>query len=407
MKVIASILGVSVLGLVLLSACGSDEGADAAGTGGAFGVGGFVNTGGFANGGVTTGNGGVTPGNGGVTTGNGGMTLGTGGVGTGGLGAGGGPGTGGLGAGGASTGGTGGDGGASTGGAVGTGGAGTGGSVGGGSGTCCPDGNCICRPPDQITDQTAGARGPYQTQSYTSGFPTGTRFRAATVYYPTGNAAPPFGGVVICPGWTATQGSIAAWGPFLASHGIITMTIDTTATGDSVMQRSEALMQALDSLKKENARAGSPLNGKLDPNRWGLMGWSMGGGGTWIDAAKNPNLKVAISLAGHNATAGGATIARGTTVPSFMFAGATDTAILGGGGQSQAIYDTIPATTPKILYEMAAEGHFSWGTPTTNGNNLGRYALAWIKYWLEGDQRYKPILLKEGPGASDWRSTFK
>jgi dienelactone hydrolase len=336
--------------------------------------------------------------------------VGVGGYATGGMVAGGGPGSGGgfptggigsggvlPGSGGVTTGGNGGDGGVATG--------GTAGAGGGGPGTCCPDGQCICRGPDP-TEASAGTKGPYTTAQYTSGFPTGTRFRAATIYHPTGDAAPPFGGVVICPGFTAVQSSIAGWGPFLASHGIIVMTIDTTTTNDSVVQRSEGLLQALDSLKKENERSGSPLSGKLDPARWGLMGWSMGGGGTWIDAAKHPELKVAISLAGHNATAGGASVATGTTVPSMQFCGATDTAILGGGGQSQGVYDIIPASTPKILYEMAGEGHFSWGTPTTNGNNLGRYGLAWLKYWLEGDQRYKPILLKEGPNASMWKSNF-
>jgi dienelactone hydrolase len=296
-----------------------------------------------------------------------------------------------------------------TGGAPSTGGiSGTGGTAGtGGSSTsCCPNGDCLCHGPVP-TEQSASVNGSYNVQSYTDGFSDKPGYLAATIYYPT-DAEPPLAGVVICPGWTATQSSVAGWGPFLASHGIVLMTIDTNATNDSVVQRSVALRDALESLKEENTRAGSPLQGKLS-DRFGFMGWSMGGGATWINGADHPHLiRTGIALAGHSNTAGGASIAEGTIVPSMMLAGATDPAWLGGGGQSQAVYEVIPATTPKILYEMASEGHFSWGTPlTTNSGALGRYALSFQKVFLEGDERYRPLLLVEGPGASDWRSTVQ
>jgi hypothetical protein len=211
---------------------------------------------------------------------------------------------------------------------------------------------------------------------------------AGTIYYPT-NGEPPLAGVVICPGYTAVQSSIAQWGPFLASHGIVLMTIDTNNTSVPVTSRDDALLDALQSLREENNRPGSPLIGKLSADRYGLMGWSMGGGGTWLATKARPDLRTGISLAGHNATAGGGAIAAG------------------GGNQSQNAYQAIPATTPKVLYEMASEGHFSWGTPTlTNGGALGLYALAFQKVFLEGDQRYWFILQQQGPGASDWRSTL-
>jgi hypothetical protein len=90
-----------------------------------------------------------------------------------------------------------------------------------------------------------------------------------------------------------------------------------------------------------------------------------------------------------------------------LFAGALDTPILGGGGQSQAAYDVIPASTPKILYEIAAADHNAFGTPlTTGGGGLGRYGLAFQKVFLEGDERHRQFLMVEGPGASDWRSTL-
>jgi predicted dienelactone hydrolase len=209
--------------------------------------------------------------------------------------------------------------------------------------------------------------------------------------------------VVLCPGFTALQDSVAPWGPFLASNGIVVMTIDTNTTLDSVAIRQGALMDALASLKGEQTRAGSPLEGKLHMSRFGLGGWSMGGGGTWLNVNEHPELKTAMTLAGHNATAGGALGLGNITVPTLMLAGDADTAIL-GLGMSQPVYDVIPEATPKILYECAGASHFDIA-PQTCGGLFGLYGLSWQKVFLEGDTRYRQFLTGAQPtNASDFRS---
>lgn len=273
------------------------------------------------------------------------------------------------------------------------------------SNDCCDDGDCVCRGPAP-TSSTPNRNGPYRTASYSRGFRVTLAFGGATVYYPT-DAEPPFSAVVMCPGYTALQDSIADWGPFFASHGIVLVTIDTRTTLDVVQQRADALLAALASLKAENSRAASPLYGKLSEDRYGLAGWSMGGGGTWIASADHPELKSAVTLAGHNATSGGALPSLGSRVPTLMLNGATDVSILGGLGQSESAYNALPATTPKLLYVMALEGHFSWGTPRTNNNASGRYVLAWEKLFLEGDERYKQFLLERGPLATTFETNLR
>ena len=256
------------------------------------------------------------------------------------------------------------------------------------------------------TVASASSKGPYTVKTTTSGYKDEPNFSAATIYYPT-DADPPFAAVAICPGFTATQSSVSAWGPFLASHGIVVMTIDTNSTGDSVVQRSSALMDALDSLKAENSRADSPLMGKLDTARMGLMGWSMGGGGTWIDANAHPELKTAITLAGHISSApGGSGAITSIAVPTLMFAGQTDSPVL-GGGMSQPIYSQIPENVPKMLYEIAGLGHDAGNNPANNSKNVGLYGLSWQKVFLEGDRRYRDFLLTKGPNASDFRTNLK
>jgi dienelactone hydrolase len=241
--------------------------------------------------------------------------------------------------------------------------------------------------------------------SYALPYSLGRIYGGGTVYYPT-NAEPPLSAVVMCPGYSATQSSIADWGPFFASHGIVLVTIDTYTTLDQVTQRADQLLDALDDLKAENTRLGSPLRGDLSAERYGLAGWSMGGGATWIVTADHPELKSAVTLAGHNLTAGGSVGSLGSRVPTLIMNGATDVSILGGLGQSESAYEAIPNSTPKLLYVMALEGHFSWGTPATNNNASGRYVLAWEKVFLEGDQRYQRFLLERGPLASDFRSNL-
>jgi dienelactone hydrolase len=271
-------------------------------------------------------------------------------------------------------------------------------------GSCCSGGDCVCRG-GAPTSNTPNGKGPYSTSAYAWNYSLGRAFGGATVYYPT-NAAPPLSGVVMCPGYTALQSSIADWGPFFASHGIVLVTIDTITILDDVNDRANALWDALNVLKAENTRAGSPLRGKLSRERYGLAGWSMGGGGTWIVTRDHPELKSAVTLAGHNLTAGGGLVSLGSTVPTLMLNGALDTSILGGLGQSEASYAAIDDSTPKLLYSMALDDHFSWGTPTTNGNAAGRYVLAWEKVFLEGDTRYRSFLLERGPLAAEWESNL-
>lgn len=274
-----------------------------------------------------------------------------------------------------------------------------------GAGTSSADIDAIIRG-DAPTDTTGTTAGPFHVEQYTSGFADKPGFLAATVYYPN-DADPPFAYVVFCPGFVSYQTSIQDWGPFLASHGIVTMTIDTNSSSDSVVTRQTALTDALQSLQEENERSESPLQGKLMMSRYGLMGWSMGGGASLLNATKDASYKSVITVAEHLATAPGThQPLEALTVPALMFAGTADTSIL-GLNMSQPAYERIPETTPKLLYEVQSADHFFFNTPSALDGVVGRYALAWQKVFLEGDQRYEPILLQQGPRASDFRSNLQ
>ena len=241
------------------------------------------------------------------------------------------------------------------------------------------------------TMMTAMNKGEYMVKSYTDGMRDGDAYAGATIYYPT-DAEPPFGAITIVPGFTAYQNSIADWGPFLASHGIIAMTIDTNTTGDLPDLRAAGLMDALETVKAENTRSGSPLEGKVDMNRLGVAGWSMGGGGTLIAAAGNPTLKAAVSFAAWGPTGGAM-----NKVPVLMFEATADPL---AAGMSDGYYADTPDSTPKMLFEVAGAGHDVANSPANSGKIIGLYGLSWFKVYLEGDERYRQFLTAAAPSIT-------
>lgn len=246
----------------------------------------------------------------------------------------------------------------------------------------CPTG-AICRAEEAPGNYSGD--GPYRTDSYR--LPLFSGPAAATVYYPT-NAAPPYSVLVFTPPYLTTQIGFAAWGPWFASHGFVIAITDTTTIFDYPDARANQQQEFLDVMVGENRRSGSPLAGKLDTNRLGAVGWSMGGGATWITSGEYP-VKTAMSFAGHNLTAINPSARGGNTrMPIALFNGATDLTYLGGLGQSEGVYARIPNGVPKFYYNVSTAGHFSWGYPTQANRYVAELALAFEKAYLDGDTRW-------------------
>lgn len=270
----------------------------------------------------------------------------------------------------------------------------------GGSAKPMGDGDTFIRGEDPPDSLSGAEPGPYKTERYSDGYRNGPAYADSTINYPT-DAEPPFALVVVVPGFVSPQSSIASWGPFLASYGIVTMTIGTNLPTDLPETRKDALLDALQSLKEENSRSGSPLEGKLATDVTATMGWSMGGGGTLLVANETPELKATISLCGWNPGYPYSKI----KAPALMFASLGDPL---AGGQSQGFYRSIPDETPKMLIEIGAGDHFVANNPASTSGVVGRYGLAWLKVFLEGDERYRKFL-KEMPKVptTDFESNVK
>lgn len=258
------------------------------------------------------------------------------------------------------------------------GGAGTGATAGTGGvslgGTCCASGDCLCHGPDPT--ELTSANGPFHTTTFT--------ISTGTVHYPT-DAEPPFAAVALCGGFLNTGPEMAPWGPFYASHGIVTI-ITTTTGADLPDLRATKLLASIAAIEAENRRSGSPLNGKL-AGRYGTSGYSMGGGGTTIASVSDPTLRSSVGLAPWAPTG------TNVTVPTLLLCGAIDATA--PCTMAEGAYTGIADSTPKMMVTVPATDHFGWFGPTDAGGGIsGETALAFQKVFLEGDERWLPLLLQ-------------
>ena len=148
--------------------------------------------------------------------------------------------------------------------------------------------NLLLAQCESVSNNSASETGPYNVESISEedGMRNGPDYSGATLFYPE-NAEPPFASIIIVPGYATLESTIHNWGPFLASHGIVTMTIGTNSIFDQPEDRKDALLDALVTIKNENTRVNSPIYNSIDTNRFALGGWSMGGGGAQLAAVED------------------------------------------------------------------------------------------------------------------------
>ena len=239
------------------------------------------------------------------------------------------------------------------------------------------------------------------------GLRDGPLYRGATIFYPI-ELSHPLASVVIVPGWSSSERSIRRWGPFYASHGIVTMTIGTNnPPRDFPQERADALIDAMATLRAENTRDGSPIFKRLDLSRIAVSGWSMGGGGAQLAAMQHPSLKAVIGLCPWHE-------------PPVVFDHPVPLLIIGGekdrrapfNEHALAHYCSTRSVTPKLLFEVRDAGHWIANGPKgvyrdTGNGDVGRIALAWLKVFLEGAERYRKFLLAEPQSASRFESNIR
>jgi dienelactone hydrolase len=231
------------------------------------------------------------------------------------------------------------------------------------------------------------ADGAFAVLAYTD-FPDVPEFGEATIYYPVGTPGP-IGGVAIAPGFTERQSHIEWWGPRLASHGYAVLVLDTNEPRERPDARAAALLAAVDVLRRENTRVESRLFGRIAVERMAVMGHSMGGGGALLAANQGRgDIRAAIPFTSWEPDAD----LSGVVAPTLVIAGEADD-IAEVGEHAWRHFQSIPTATPKVYMEVESGDHFI--ADTNRGEDLatiGRYALAWLKLHLDGEEQYRSFL---------------
>ena len=167
-------------------------------------------------------------------------------------------------------------------------------------------------PGAMVAAQTGVAQpsqpGPYHIGYYTALFyvaPYG--IYTATIRYPAkydGWLAPKDTSSGAYPGIAISDGSFGSrwmidWIPQqLTSYGYVTIcfTPPNTLSMDT-QQWAQGFNQAIATLKSENKGCLSPMRGLLNTNKFGLVGYSMGGAGAIETASANPAINAVVALA--------------------------------------------------------------------------------------------------------------
>lgn len=249
------------------------------------------------------------------------------------------------------------------------------------------------RGPDPTVSSIEASRGSFAIATTTVSRVSAIGFGGGTIYYPTSTAQGTFGAVAIAPGFTALQSSIAWLGPRLASQGFVVFTIDTLTTADQPDSRGRQLLAALDYLTQR-----SSVRTRIDGSRLGVIGHSMGGGGTLEAARSRPALQAAVPLTGWNLNTNWSTV----RVPTLVVGAQADT-IAPVAVHSIPFYNSLSSSLDKAYLELRGATHFAPNTPNTT---IAKYTLSWLKRFIDNDTRYEQFLCPI-PGTSTTISAFR
>jgi dienelactone hydrolase len=235
------------------------------------------------------------------------------------------------------------------------------------------------RGPAPTVASIEAARGPFAIAQTSVPASAVRGFRGGTIYYPTSTSEGTFGAVAISPGFTASQSSVAWYGPRLASQGFVVITIDTLSTLDQPDSRGTQLLAALDYLVQT-----SSVRTRIDGSRLGVMGHSMGGGGSLRAAANRPALQAAIPLTGWHTTKSWTSV----QVPTLVV-GAENDSTAPVASHSEPFYQSLSAAPDKAYLELNNAGH---SAPTSANTTIAKYSISWLKRFIDDDTRYEQFL---------------
>ena len=267
--------------------------------------------------------------------------------------------------------------------------------------------------------------GPYEFSYLTEsdGIRNSPYYADGLVYFPT-DAPPPYKSIIFTPGWGGGSTTMTGWAEYFASYGFIAMAIGPNdEMNDTHQMRAEGLLDAIETVISEGERTNSPLFDSVDPDKFIVAGYSMGGGASQVALVlDHPNVEESIVGAiALNATIlfEDCDVCSGSEyciclVPEFLDH-SKPTMIVAGQNElqelpdydgllGQDIYSNTPETTTKILYEIANLGH---SAAEASAGTVHEKMLQWMNYLLLENTNYCDSLLVSPDDASQYLTTLE
>ena len=252
---------------------------------------------------------------------------------------------------------------------------------------------------DSLLLESISSSGPFMVSEINenSGIRNGPEYKGSTIYFPEYNTN--LSSIIMIPGFMNSEATIQNWGPFLASHGILTMTIGTNYLTDSHIDRRDALLDAIVSLKQENQRIESPLFGRIDTSSISVGGFSKGGGGAQLVPSINSNIKSIVAL--YPWLESPSAIDLNHNIPVIIISGQLDV-IAPPSVHADIHYALTPNTTKKLKYEVAFATHDALSGPYGGFGDVGVKVVSWLNSFLLGDSCYCPLITSAANTSSSY-----
>jgi hypothetical protein len=143
-------------------------------------------------------------------------------------------------------------------------------------------------------------------------------------------------------------------------------------------------------------QANGTLKNILNPTRYAYAGFSMGGVGTLYAANVDRNASAILPLApyytGTNYTG---------IVSPMMIVSCTQDTVATNSAHSNVFYTKVQSPKAQVNVTGLHRCPMNIGDPTT----VGRYAILWMKMYVQVDDRYKATFCAGGGGAVSLNST--
>jgi len=230
------------------------------------------------------------------------------------------------------------------------------------------------------TAAALNARGPFALSRVdVSG--AGQGYNNVTICYPNDTSQGTYGGIVVVPGFVSFKAQMMWACDKLASHGFVVAVAETNTLFDLPGGRADQAQ----AIVRHLSGAGSPaaVRQRLDTSRWGVTGWSMGGGGALEAGVRNnPQLQAVVGFEPWDIFTFNA-----QRVPSLIV-GVSDDWIAGVGSHAEPFYNAITGVE-KYYVEISSGGHFVGASDNVIQSAV---TIAWLKRWVDNDTRYDQFL---------------